>query len=243
MADIASFIEPVLGLWNERRAQEGSADAVYATLREAILSRSLRPGYPFAEEDLAQIFEVSRTPIREAILRLESEHLIERRGRRRLSVSEISPDEVLEIYDVRVVLDALAAELAAQHATPPEIAQLRWANDQLREAGAEGDLVRMSGLNLEFHDWMAQAGRNSFLLDQLRAVRDRVRRFERTTFAYPGRWETVIAEHDEILAGIEAHDPKRATRAARSHMLNSKKVRLVMVEEDHQQHPDAGHAG
>jgi DNA-binding GntR family transcriptional regulator len=243
MADIAGFIAPVLDLWNERRAQEGSADAVYATLREAILSRSLRPGYPFAEEDLAQVFAVSRTPIREAILRLESERLIERRGRRRLSVSEISPEEVLEIYDVRVVLDALAAELAAEHATPPEIAQLRWANDQLREAGAEGDVARMSVLNLEFHDWMAQAGRNSFLLDQLRAVRDRVRRFDHTTFEYPGRWEIVIGEHDEILAGIETHDPKRASRAARSHMRNSKKVRLAMVEDEQHTTPDTGTTG
>jgi DNA-binding GntR family transcriptional regulator len=238
MADIASFISPVLDLWNERRSQEGSADAVYATLREAILSRSLRPGHPFAEEDLAQIFEVSRTPIREAILRLESEHLIDRRGRRRLSVSEISPEEVLEIYDVRVAQDSLAAELAAEHATPPEIAQLKWANDQMREAGAEGDMVRMAMLTLEFHDWMAQGGRNSFLLDQLREVRDRVRRFERTTFEHPGRWRVAIEEHDAIVAAIEARDPARAGRAARDHMLNSKKVRLAMVEED--QHADTG---
>jgi DNA-binding FadR family transcriptional regulator len=90
---------------------------------------------------------------------------------------------------------------------------------------------------------MAQAGRNSFLLDQLRAVRDRVRRFDHTTFEYPGRWEIVIGEHDEILAGIETHDPKRASRAARSHMRNSKKVRLAMVEDEQHTTPDTGTTG
>jgi DNA-binding GntR family transcriptional regulator len=110
MSDIDAMMDKVVALWSERRTREGSSEAVYATLREAILGKVLRPGPQFAEEDLARVFSVSRTPIREAILRLESEHLMERRGRRRVSVSQISPAEVLEIYDVRVVLDGLAAD-------------------------------------------------------------------------------------------------------------------------------------
>ena len=230
MSDIEAVMEPVVALWNERRTQEGSSEAVYATLREAILSKALRPGPQFAEEDLARVFGVSRTPIREAILRLESEHLMDRRGRRRVSVSEISPAEVLEIYDVRVVLDGLAAELAAQYATPPEIAQLHWVSERMKSAEDSGDFATISALSLEWHEWLARASRNSFLLNQIRVVHDRVRRFDRTTFEFPGRGRVAIGEHEQILAAVQAGDAAKAAELAKTHLLNAKQVRLSMVE-------------
>jgi DNA-binding GntR family transcriptional regulator len=233
MRELASEMGPVIDLWQQQRTNEGSSDAVYATLRKAILTKALRPGPQFAEEDLAQVFGVSRTPIREAILRLESEHLVERQGRRRVSVSQISAVEILEIYDVRVALDGLAAEMAARHATPPDVAQLRWVSDQLRTAGNSGEYEQMSGLSLEFHEWVARASGNSFLLSQVRMVHDRVRRFERTTLQHPGRWESAAAEHDLIMDAIEAGDVDRAVETAKSHMLNAKKIRLAMAEDDH----------
>lgn len=230
MTDVDAMMDKVIALWDERRTQEGSSEAVYATLREAILSKVLRPGPQFAEEDLARVFKVSRTPIREAILRLESEHLMDRRGRRRVSVSEISPAEVLEIYDVRVVLDGLAAELAARNATPPEIAQLHWLDERMKSADESADFGTISALSLEWHEWLARASRNSFLLNQIRVVHDRVRRFERTTFEHPGRGSSAIAEHEQILAAVQAGDAAQAIELAKVHMLNAKKVRLSMIE-------------
>jgi DNA-binding GntR family transcriptional regulator len=230
MSEIDPMMEKVVALWGERSNVEGSSEAVYATLREAILSKALRPGPQYAEEDLARVFGVSRTPIREAILRLESEHLMQRRGRRRVSVSEISPAEVLEIYDVRVALDGLAAELAARHATPPEIAQLHWVTERMKSAEDRSDFDTISALSLEWHEWLARASRNSFLLNQIRMVHDRVRRFERTTFEYPGRGDAAIVEHEQILAAVQAGDAARAIELAQAHMLNAKKVRLAMVE-------------
>jgi DNA-binding GntR family transcriptional regulator len=229
--DIASLIQPMLQLWEDRQAHHGSADAVHATLREAILSKLLTSEHFFAEDDLARAFGVSRTPVREAVLRLESEHLLERRGRRRLSVSAISPEEVLEIYDVRVVLDGLAASLAAKKATPPDVSQLRWLNDQLRECGEKDDPAGMMRLNLEFHDTFAKAGKNWFLINQLRGVQDRVRRFERSTFEYPDRWKGVLEEHEAIILAIESHNSRAAEQAAKTHMRNSKHVRLDIVRD------------
>jgi DNA-binding GntR family transcriptional regulator len=226
MSEIDAMLDKVVALWGERRTREGSSEAVYATLREAILGKVLRAGPQFAEEDLARLFSVSRTPVREAILRLESEHLIERRGRRRVSVSQISPAEVLEIYDVRVVLDGLAAELAATHATPPEIAQLQWASERMIAAEQAGDYDTISALSLEWHDWLAGASRNSFLIGQIRVVHDRVRLFEHTTFEYPGWGKTAIAEHEQILAAVRAGDAPLAAELARAHMLAAKQVRL-----------------
>lgn len=228
--ELDSVMQPVIDLWNERKSREGSSDAVYGTLREAILTKALTSGPQLAEEDLARIFGVSRTPIREAILRLEAERLIERRGGRRLSVARISPAEILEIYDVRVVLDGLAAELAAERATPPDVAQLRWINSQMSASGEAGDYRRVSVLSVDFHDWIAKASGNSFLLGQIRVVHDRVRRFERTTLQQPGRLTGAFDEHEELLDAIASGDVARAGQAARFHMLNAKKIRLGMAE-------------
>lgn len=229
--DLDSLMRPVVELWNERRTREGSSDAVYGTLREAILTKALMPGPQLAEEDLARTFGVSRTPIREAILRLEAERLVERRGGRRVSVARISPEEVLEIYDVRVALDGLAAELATKRANPPDIAQLRWINNQMIASGKAGDFVQVSALSLDFHEWIAKATGNSFLLSQIQVVHDRVRRFERTTLQHPGRLTSASDEHELLLDAIVAGDVERASAAAREHMLNAKKIRLSMTTE------------
>jgi DNA-binding GntR family transcriptional regulator len=228
--NIDSLMQPVVDLWRERRAHEGSSDAVYGTLREAILSKALPPGPQLAEEDFARVFGVSRTPIREAILRLEAERLIERRGGRRLSVARISPAEILEIYDVRVALDGVAAELATRNATPPDIAQLRWINERMIASGEAGDFATVSALSLDFHDWIAKASGNGFLLSQIRVVHDRVRRFERTTLSHPGRLSSAADEHELLLDAIAAGDAARAAEVAREHMLNAKKIRLAMAE-------------
>lgn len=224
-------MQPLLELWTELREQEAAAEAVYATLREAILSKSLSPGHQFVEEDFARLFGVSRTPVREAILRLESERLVDRHGRRGLTVSRISPAEALEIYDVRIVLDAFAAEMAAHNVTPPQIAQLVWVNDRMRTMGENADFEQMAMLNLDFHEWLARSAGNSFLLQQIRVVHDRVRRFDGTTFEYPGRWKQALEEHDEILDALRANDAERARRAAHDHMLMAKKIRLEMIQD------------
>jgi len=225
-----SLMQPVVDIWEQRRTRGGSSDAVYGTLREAILSKALTPGPQLAEEDLARMFGVSRTPIREALLRLEAERLVERQGGRRISVARISAAEILEIYDVRVALDGLSAELAAKRATPPDVAQLRWINNQMVIGGQAGDYTRVSALSLDFHEWVAKASANSFLLTQIRVVHDRVRRFERTTLQHPGRLNSAANEHELLLDAIAAGDVERATAAARDHMLNAKRIRLAMAE-------------
>jgi DNA-binding GntR family transcriptional regulator len=238
MSDHDELAAAIGVLWSESDSFAKSSDAVYLTLREAILSKALKPGQLFTEEDLAKVFSVSRTPVREAVLRLTSDHLLDRRGGRRLAVSAMSPAEVLEIYDVRGALDALAARLAATEATPPDVAQLRWLNQQMEEAVASGDVAEAFRLNLEFHDYLARMSRNTFLLRQVRVVQDRVRRFTHTTFELSGRPDKIIAEHQQILQAIEAGDPEAAAAAANEHIMHSKDIRLAML--DTEQDRDAG---
>jgi len=230
MADdeLLAAIQPI---WSESGSFNRSSDAVFLTLREVILSQRLPAGKVFTEEDLAGVFSVSRTPVREAVQRLIGEHLLERRGRR-IVVSAMSPAEVLEIYDVRGALDALAARLATEHATPPEIAQLRWLNEQMRAAVDADDVSGSFRLNLEYHDYLARMSRNEFLLRQVRMVQDRVRRFPHTTFEFSGRPDQILHEHQRILDAIEAGDSAAAAAAANDHIMQSKDIRLAMLDDD-----------
>jgi DNA-binding GntR family transcriptional regulator len=229
MSENADGSETLGEIFASLRQEDLSSDAVFAALRSAIIGRRMPPGLRFTEDDLAKTFGVSRTPIREAMLRLQAESLVDRLGRKGLMVSRISPAEVVEIYDVRRGLDGLACELAAANAAPPDVAQLRWANDQMRAAGERGDIHALASLNFEFHEWMARASGNTYLLQKVREVQDRVRRFESSTLEYPERWRDAVREHDEIIAAIEARDSSGAKRAAEVHMANSRAVRLAMM--------------
>lgn len=227
----SELLAAIAPIWSESGSFNRSSDAVYLTLREVVLSQALPAGTVFTEEDLAGIFGVSRTPVREAVQRLIGEHLLERRGRR-LVVSAMSPVEVLEIYDVRGALDALAARLATMEATPPDIAQLRWINERMQVAVAADDVAESFRLNLEFHDYLGRMSRNEFLHRQVRMVQDRVRRFAHTTFEFSGRPEQIISEHQRILEAIVARDPDAAAAAATDHIMHSKDIRLAMLEDE-----------
>ena len=111
----------VVAVWRRYEDQPVAADAIYSALREAILEGLLPAGERLAELQLAALFNRSRTPVREAILRLESERLADRSGRRGFVVGGITQAEILEVYAVREVIDGLAARLAAQGCLPTDL--------------------------------------------------------------------------------------------------------------------------
>src|SRR5580658_9621148 len=139
-------------LWKQYRDHHNAAEAVHMTLREAILHGVLRAGQPLGEIQLAEIFGRSRTPVREAVLKLESEGLAARVPRRGLMVAQITREEVLEVYAVREMLDGLSARLAAMGILPTELDRLVWLNERIRVAAAAGESKAMIQLNIEFHE-------------------------------------------------------------------------------------------
>src|SRR5258705_13669391 len=130
-ATVAAPWSNLVALWRRYETEPVASDAIYATLREAILAGVLPAGERLAELQLAALFNRSRTPVREAILRLESEHLADRSGRRGFVVGGITRDEILEVYAVREVIDGLAARLAAQGCLPTDLDHLAWLNRRL----------------------------------------------------------------------------------------------------------------
>lgn len=237
--DTPSRTRSVHAIWLTYSADAGAADAVYATLRDAIIEGLFEPLERLSEELLAQRFAVSRTPIREALLRLEAEQLVTRIARRGLVVRRISAEEVLEVYAVRETLDGFAARLAASVASPPEIARLRWINNLLRTAVAKAEYAPIVALNLQFHEALFEAGHNGLLSQFARQVHDRVRRFPRT-LSYPGQSELAVVEHERIVDAIEQGNGDAAARCASEHIVSTRDARLRETPSSSADHDQSG---
>jgi len=216
-------------LWDARPFGLPASEAAHDTLRRAIIQGRLPAGSRLNEIALAQAFSISRTPIREALLRLESERLVERSGRGGLVVGEVTPHEILELYAVRQALNGLAARLAAANATTIDLAELRWIHAELQAASAAQDYQRMAAVNLRFHERIGQATGNGVLLSLISEIHDRVRRFPGTTFAYPGRAAEAVTDHEALLGAIESRDSDGAEDLARSHMARAMELRIEML--------------
>jgi DNA-binding GntR family transcriptional regulator len=187
----------------------------YHLILEAIDVGVFKPGDRLVESDLADRFGVSRTPIREALQRLETQSLLERDGRS-LIVAALSHNQMAELYVVRRELEGLAARLAAQHATDEEISVLRdmvCADDALVD-----DPLALSRANKRFHHQLHLASHNRYLVQQLDLVHRTMALMATTSLAVEGRGEIAQAEHSAIVTAIEARDSEQADAALKEHI-------------------------
>ncbi len=197
----------------------------YALILEAIDSHVYKPGDRLVENELAERFGVSRTPIREALQRLETQSLLTRDGRS-LIVSSLDHTQMAELYIVRGELEGLAARLAASHATPEEVGVLR----DMLEADRKliNDPAALSRANKRFHKQIHLASHNRFLVQQLDLVHRSMALMATTSLAAEGRGEMALAEHEAIVAAIEAKDGEAADRALRAHISKAFVTRLKL---------------
>ena len=187
----------------------------YGLILEAIDVGVYRPGDRLVESELADRFGMSRTPIREALQRLETQSLLERDGRS-LIVASLDHNQMAELYAVRRELEGLAARLAARHATEEEIRVLQdmvAADDAL-----VNDPVALSRANRRFHVQIHLASHNRYLVQQLDLVHRSMALMATTSLAVRGRGEIAQAEHAAIVAAIAARDEDAAERALKDHI-------------------------
>lgn len=203
---------------------------VYDRIRAAIMAGDLPPGAPLGEVAMADRYGTSRTPIREALRRLEQDGLVERvdRGMR---VRQRSPEEILEIYDVRILLEAAAARWAADRRTELDLSRLRRAHERMR-ATDPSDGPAMAENNRRFHEILWAASHNGALIDTLRHLNAHLGRYPETTLTWDGRWSTVLDEYAQLLTAIEQRDAGKASVIAEEHMSGAREVRLLMASED-----------
>ncbi len=191
-------------------------DKVTEAIREAILSGRYRPGDRLVEERLAVEFGVSRNPVREAVLRLAAEGLIEINARRGASVTSLSPREAAELLEIRATLEGATAKMVARRGDPAVAARLR-ALLQHGDAALESD--RFAALNEEYHDILAGAGQNRMLAELMRSLRDR------TSPLFAGlpspRLREGWQEHARIIRAILDGDDELAALLAYRHVMSA----------------------
>jgi DNA-binding GntR family transcriptional regulator len=200
------------------------SELVYRKLRDAIASGALKPGQRLMETEVAEWLEVSRTPVREALRRLEGDGMLTVEPRMGRVVASISRQAMLELYVMREVLEGTAARLCARHASETEIIELQALVE--REARLRGNLPEAARHNRLFHDAIHRGAHNRYLEKSLAAVNDTMHLLGPSQLLIPERARQSQAEHAQLLAHIRSHDAEGAEAAARRHVRSAQQQRL-----------------
>ncbi len=203
----------------------------YSLILDAIDVGIYRPGDRLVESELAERFGVSRTPVREALQRLETQSMLARDGRS-LIVSSLDHNQLAELYVVRAELEGLAARLAARHATAEEVRVLRSMVEDDRKL--LNDPEAMSRANRRFHKQIHLASHNRYLVQQLDLVHRSMALLATTSIAAEGRPDETVAEHAAIVEAIAAGDGDAAYKALKDHISRAFETRLKLDSMDPQ---------
>jgi len=223
----------VRGLGGVMRMGEGNAmdgmaegrgllsDQIRNALTDEIASGVLAAGIALDEQDLADRFGASRTPVREALRQLASSGLVEMRPRRGVVVTRMTPERIMEMFETTAEFEALCVRLATYRMTPLELSALMDLHEQSAEPVAAQDYDTYDALNRAFHEALYRGTHNGFMAEQALAIRSRLSAFRRTQLRQGERILRSRAEHGEILQAIAEGDGDAAARRMRAHMLNA----------------------
>jgi DNA-binding GntR family transcriptional regulator len=210
-------------------------------IEERIVTGQYRPGMRLDEQDLADEFGVSRTPIREALIHLASAGLIEMRPRRGAIVAQASATRLCEMFEVMAELEAMCGRLAARRITPVEQAELLEAHRACEAARDADDPDAYYRLNEVFHQRIYHASHNSFLAEQADALHRRLRPYRRLQLRVRNRMNTSYSEHQGIVDRILAGDSDAAADALQRHVVvQGERFADLVASLSALQAPDAG---
>ena len=200
-------------------------NAAYRDIKQKILSGFFSGDARLREMEISKLIGMGRTPVREALKRLEDERLLTHEPRRGLVITKIDRQGVTELYAMREVLEGAAAEFAARHATDAEIDNMA---SILEQSETADDPVKM---NLLFHEAIYGAAHNQHLIRTLQSITDTTYLLGRSTLQSPQRAQKAIVEHRQILDAIRRRDPEAANAAAKNHIRQAFLERLKMLRE------------
>lgn len=201
-------------------------DVVFETLRKAILTGTLEPGERLREVQLAERLGVSRTPVREAIRKLELEGLVSMVPRRGAEVARITDKNLRDVLEVRRHLDALCAELACARINEEQIGRLRNSCDEFERAVRSKDLDEIARRDVEFHDVILEATKNTRLIQLVHNLSEQMYRFRFEYIKNAKMHEMLIREHRTICESIASGEVEKASQAAKLHIDNQEKAVL-----------------
>jgi len=199
----------------------------YEAIKSAIRDGIYRPGDRLREDEVAKRFGISRTPVREALTRLQDKGLLETAPARGLAVTVLDMQRIFEIYALRLELESVVARFAAQHATDVEVDNL----EQLNRAFAAAETpVAAARLNRVFHARLYDAARNRYLQTAVEELQDSIALLPQTTFLREGRIAQAADEHTLIIDAIRRRDVEAAWRGGRAHIAAALQARLVLLQ-------------
>lgn len=202
--------------------------ALYERLRTALADEEFPPGMRISEVELCARFEVSRTPIREAMARLEQDGLIERQGSA-LFVRDRTADETIDIYRVRVYLEGAIAFDAAHRRSETDLLRLEGAAAQGEALAGTENPALLQAANTTFHRALAAACHNRTLQDLQNRLTAQVAKLPSTTLSFPGRWPDSVREHRELISAIREQDAERARHIGSQHMNEAAEIRIKLI--------------
>jgi len=203
------------------------ADQVYAYLKEKILLGEIKPGERLKQVPVAQLVKISRTPVRDALRRLEQEGLVERVPQRGVRVTAIKEETVKEVFGVRTVLEAYALQLACAKISAEEIASLKnlqhQAQDILedKEIRPQVKIKKLFALNSQFHELIYRSTGNTYLLEILNNLRNIVERMRYIGLRAEETWIHVWQEHGQLINYLEKRDKKAAVNLIKRHLIHA----------------------
>ncbi len=211
-------------MFSSSHTPHSSGEAAYASLIEALRSGEFSPGDRLREEDVAKRLNLSRTPVREALRRLENNGIVEHRPRIGAVIRKLSHTEIVELYEMRIVLERTAADMAAQHGSEAEFDALDDMNTRI--SLMEETPTLGAAINQDFHETLYLAARNRFLIAAAKAINNALILLGPTTYTDPDRIRIVVAEHGDLISALRQRDGSRAAQAAETHLQTSLRYRL-----------------
>lgn len=209
------------------KSGQSLVDLVTDQIRQAIREGKYQPGDKVLEADVARLFGVSRTPVREALRRLEADGQLKSRPQRGVVVAELAQHQVTELYAFRRDLEGIAARYAARHASEAEIENLHLILASSRKAF--GDLRKLAQINWQLHYAIIAASHNQYLIKTVEHLKDHFALLRSAQYMAADRPAMAFDEHAKVLDAIRRRDPGAAEAAARAHLENAETAHLHQI--------------
>lgn len=207
-------------------------ELVLDAIREAIINGTLKPRERLMEIQLAEELGVSRTPIREALRKLELEGFIVMLPRKGAYVADVSFKDIADVFEIRAALESLAAGLAAERITDEELEEMERHLVEKADAIARHDMTQLVEVDTKFHELVYRASRNDRLSMIINNLREQIQRYRSTSLAYPGRMKQSLEEHRAIVEAIQSRDSQLARQLALEHIENAESSMIEAIKKD-----------
>lgn len=215
------------------RNRPNLSEAVYEVIREWLINETLMAGTKMKEEGIAKQLGVSRTPVREAIHKLEREGLVEIIPRYGTFIVSISPKDAQEIYDIRGALEALALRSGFSRIDKSKLLEMRELHKRCEEPVKKGDLDSFIEVDAKFHDLITKASGNDRLIRLMGNLKNQIRMSKLESLSVPGRAEKSLKEHENIISAVFEGDKEKAERLVREHSDKAKENLLRLLKKRH----------